>query len=395
MSLRYGRPLVAIPGPSIMPDRVLAAMASPMPNIYAGELVDVCDEVFERLPAIARTSGHALAAIGNGHSGWELAASNTLNRGDKVLVVETGRFPEVWGRFLAVSGIDVEFLPGPPRAAIDPQVVHDRLAAGAVDEFAAVLAVHVDTAISVRNDIGAVGAAIAASGSSALFMVDCIASLGCDEFRMDEWGVDITIAASQKGLMTPPGLGLVWVNDRAIERGRANDLRSGYFNWDPRLAPEAIYQRFSGTPPISHLYAMREALRMIDEEGGLDAVWARHAVLADAVRAAVDTWAAPGGLELYITEPGDRANCVTTVMTPDIDAQEIARHCEDGAGLTIGLGVMDHSRTFRIGHMGHCNPPSILGALGTIESALHRMGVPMGGSGVAAAAAVIGRALPE
>ena len=378
-----------------MPERVLAAMRLPMPNIYAGELVEVCDEVFERLPAIAGTEGHALAAIGNGHSGWELAAANTLNRGDKVLVIETGRFPEVWGRFLAVSGVEVESLPGPPRSAIDPAEVQARLAAGPADEFAAVLAVHVDTAISVRNDIAAIGRAIRDAGSSALFMVDCIASLGCDEFHMDDWGVDITIAASQKGLMTPPGLGLVWVNDRAVERGHGNDLRSGYFDWTNRLAPEAVYQRFSGTPPISHLYAMREALRMIDEEGGLPAVWARHHALADAVRAAVDTWAAPGGLELYITEPDDRANCVTTICTPDIDALEIARVCEDGAGLTIGLGVMDHSGSFRIGHMGHLNPPSILGTIATVESALHRLGVPMGGSGVAAAAEVIGRALPE
>ena len=395
MSLRHGRPLVAIPGPSIMPERVLAAMRSPMPNIYAGELIEVCDEVFERLPAIARTSGHALAAIGNGHSGWELAASNTLSRGDKVLVLATGRFPEAWGHFLEVSGIEIELLPGPARGAIDPAVVGDRLAASPPDAFAAVLAVHVDTAISVRNDIAAIGAAIAASGSTALFMVDCIASLGCDPFHMDDWGVDITIAASQKGLMTPPGLGLVWVSDRAVERGEGNDLRTGYFDWTSRLAPEAIYQRFAGTPPISHLYAMREALRIIEEEGGLESVWGRHQVLADAVRTAVETWSAPGGLELYITDPDDRANCVTTVLTPEVDAQEIARHCEEGAGLTIGLGVMDNARTFRIGHMGHLNPPSILGTLGTIESALHRMGVPMAGSGVASAAEVIGRALPD
>ena len=394
MSLRHGRPVVAIPGPSIMPERVLAAMRTPMPNLYAGELIEVCDEVFERLPAIAGTSGHAIAAIGNGHSGWELAASNTLNRGDKVLVVETGRFPEVWARFLTVSGIETESLPGPPRHAIDPEAVRERLAAGPADEFAAVIAVQVDTAISVKNDIAAVGAAIAESGSSALFMVDCIASLGCDEFRMDEWGVDITIAASQKGLMTPPGLGLVWVGDRAVSRGAGNDLCTGYFAWGPRLEPEAIYERFAGTPPVSHLYAMREALRMLDHEGGLEAVWARHEALADAVRAAVEVWAAPGGLELYITEPADRANCVTTVMTADIDAREISRRCEEHSGLTLGLGVMDHSRTFRIGHMGHLNPPSVLGTLGTIESTLHRMGVPMGGSGVASAAEVIGRALP-
>ena len=160
MSLRFGRPLVAIPGPSIMPERVLAAMRTPMPNIYAGELVEVTEEVFARLPSVARTSGHALAAIGNGHSGWEMAAANTLNRGDKVLVVETGRFPEVWGRFLTVSGVEIESLVGPERSAIDPALVQARLEAGPADEFAAVIAVQVDTAISVRNDIAALGAAL-------------------------------------------------------------------------------------------------------------------------------------------------------------------------------------------------------------------------------------------
>ena len=287
--------MVAIPGPSVMPERVLAAFRLPMPNIYEGELLDVADEVFARLPAIADTAGHAFLSIGNGHSGWQMAAANTLSRGDKVLVLESGRFPAVWGLFLERSGIEVETLPATRRSPVDPEAVAARLAAGPTDEFAAVLAVHVDTAISVRNDIEAIGRSIAASGSSALFVVDCIASMACDEFHMDAWGVDITIAASQKGLMTPPGLGIVWANERAIERGRNADLRDGYFDWQARLEGEQIYQQFSGTPPVSHLFALREALRMIDEET-LAVRWQRHRVLGDAVRSAVLTWETPGGV---------------------------------------------------------------------------------------------------
>ncbi len=384
--------MVAIPGPSVMPERVLAAFRLPMPNIYEGELLDVADEVFARLPAIADTAGHAFLSIGNGHSGWQMAAANTLSRGDKVLVLESGRFPAVWGLFLERSGIEVETLPATPRSPVDPEAVAARLAAGPTDEFAAVLAVHVDTAISVRNDIEAIGRSIAASGSSALFVVDCIASMACDEFHMDAWGVDITIAASQKGLMTPPGLGIVWANERAIERGRNADLRDGYFDWQARLEGEQIYQQFSGTPPVSHLFALREALRMIDEET-LAVRWQRHRVLGDAVRSAVLTWETPGGVELMIRERGAQADCVTTVLTPHVDALTLASVCENTAGLTIGLGVMDHTGSFRIGHMGHVNPPALLGALGTIEAGLRVVGAPLGGSGVASAAEVIAEAM--
>lgn len=377
-----------------MPEQVLAAMRTPMPNIYAGELIEVADEIFERLPAIACTTARAFAGIGNGHSGWQMAAANTLNRGDKVLVLDTGRFPMVWGRFLEVAGVEHELLPAAPRSAVDPAAVAERLVAGAADEFAAVLMVHVDTAISVRNDVAAIRRAIDDAGSSALLVVDCIASLGCDEYRMDDWGADVTISASQKGLMTPPGLVFTWANERAIERGRGNDLRDAYFDWQARIDGELVYQQFSGTPPVSHLYALREALRMIDEEG-LENRWRRHRVLADAVRAAVLAWEAPGGIELMIRDPGAQADCVTTVLTGDIDAVALGRVCEEQAGLTIGVGMIDRNGSFRIGHMGHLNPPSVLGTLGTIESALRGMGAPIGGSGVAAAAEVIGTAMGD
>lgn len=393
MSLRHGRETVAIPGPSIMPERVLAAFRTAMPNIYDGELIEVSEEVLDRLRPIAKTDGHLFVTIGNGHSAWEMTTSNVFNAGDTVLVLESGRFATVWGDAVQVAGVKVDFVPGSDRGPVDVDVVAERLAAVPADHYTAVLMVHVDTATSVRNDVVAVRRAIDAAGSSALLMVDCIASMGCDEYRMDEWGADITIAASQKGMMTPPGLGFVWASERAVERGRGNDRRNNYFDWDKRLAAEVIYQHYSGTPPVSHIYAMREALRMIDEEGGIEAVWARHAVLADAVRAAVRTWSTPGGIELQITDPDAYGNCVTTVRTGSIDAIELSRRCESEAGVTIGKGLMDPPSQFRVGHMGHTNPPTILGVLGTIEAAMRSMDAPLGGSGVAAAADVIGAAL--
>ena len=376
-----------------MPERVLAAFRTAMPNIYDGELLDVSEEMLERLRPLAKTDGHLFVTIGNGHSAWEMTTSNVFNAGDTVLVLEGGRFATVWGDAVQVAGVKVDTIPGSDRGPVDPAAVEEKLASMEPDHYAAVLMVHVDTASSVRNDVAAIRAAIDAAGSSALLMVDCIASMGCDEYRMDAWGADITIAASQKGLMTPPGLGYVWASERAIDRGRGNDRRNNYFDWDKRLAAEVIYQHYSGTPPVSHIYAAREALRMIDEEGGIEAVWARHAVLAEAVRAAVRAWSTPGAIELQITDPTAYGNCVTTVRTGPIDAQELARRCEAEAGVTIGKGLMDPPASFRIGHMGHTNPPTILGVLGTIEAALHSMDAPMGGSGVAAAAEVIGAAI--
>lgn len=376
-----------------MPERVLTAFRTAMPNIYDGELIGVSEELLAGLGPIAGTAGHAFVTIGNGHSAWEMTTSNVLSRGDTVLVLESGRFAIAWGEAVAVSGVEIDSLPGSDRGPVDIAAVAERLAAVPADHYAAVLMVHVDTATSVRNDVAAVREAIDRAGSSALLMVDCIASMGCDEYRMDEWGVDVTIAASQKGLMTPPGLGLVWANDRAVERGRGNDRRNSFFDWDKRLAAEVIYQHYSGTPPVSHIYAMREALRLIEEEGGIEAVWARHAVLAEAVRAAVRAWSTPEGIELQICDPDAHANCVTTVISGVIDAEELSRRCEREAGVTIGKGLMDPPGSFRIGHMGHTNPPTVLGTLGTIEAALRSMDAPIGGSGVAAAAAVIGDAL--
>lgn len=385
--------MVSIPGPSVIPDRVLAAMHRPMPNIYEGDLIEVSFSVQDDLRKIARTEQPVFISVSNGHGAWEMAISNTLSRGDKVLVLESGTFAVGWGEMAEVSGVKVEILSGSHPDPVNPEALEERLKADISKEIAAVMVVQVDTATSVRNDIQAIREAMDAADHPALLMVDCIASLGCESYEHDEWGADITVAATQKGLMVPPGLGFVFASEKALAAHEKANLRSGYFDWEPRSNPDQHYKIYCGTPPIQHLWAMREALDMLFEEG-LENVWERHRILADAVRAAVDAWHAPNGFSFNVAEPQSRSNSVTTILTGDIDAAELRRIAEADAGLTLGIGLDEFAnRAFRIGHMGHLNPPMILGTLGTIEATLARMGAPMSSSGSAAAAAVIGAAL--
>jgi len=287
-----------------------------------------------------------------------------------------------------VSDVEVEVLDGDDRSPVDPAALEARLAEDRDHEIKAILVVHVDTASSVRNDIPAIRRAIDAAGHPALLMVDCIASMGCEVFEMDEWGVDIAIAGCQKGLMVPPGVAFVWAGAKASAAHERADQRVGYFDWESRRDLSNMYSYYAGTPPIAHLRGLREAFAIIEEEGGLEATWARHAVLGEAVRAAVGAWQAPGGVEFQITDPESRSDCVTTVRLTDVDPESIRASAEKQAGLILGLGIAGIPG-FRVAHMGHLNPPMILGTLGTIESVLAAHDVPMAGSGVAAASAVI------
>jgi len=394
MKLNRGRHLVSIPGPSVIPDRVLNAMHRAMPNIYEGALVELSQNVLAELPSIARTTGPGFVAIANGHGAWDMALSNTLSRGDKVLVLESGRFALGWGDQATMMGLDVEVLHATPRRAVDPAAVEDRLRTDHAHDIKAVLVVQVDTASAVWNDIAAIREAIDAAGHPALYMVDCIASLACMPYEMDAWGVDVTVGGSQKGLMVPPGLGFTWASDKALAAHRTADLRSSYWDWTKRLSGASHYWRYAGTPPISHLYALREALDMIAEEG-MEKIWTRHRVFADAVRAAVTAWSTPGALEFNITEPSERSDSVTTILTGSIDAKRLRAICDGQAGLTLGIGLGDEfeGKAFRIGHMGHLNPPMVLGTLATTEAALIAMDAPLDGSGATAAAQVIAQHL--
>jgi len=384
--LRRGPELVAIPGPSIAPPQVLAAMARPMPDIYQGELIEVSDELWETLPPIVgTTTSEQFVAICNGHGAWEMALMNTLSPADRVLVANCGVFAAGWAEMARHLGIEVDLFDAEPGRAVDPDAVQARLEADPQHTIKALLVVHVDTASSARNDIAAMRAALDAAGHPALLMVDAIASLGCDEYRMDAWGVDVTVAACQKGLMTPPGLGLVWAGPRALEAHRHARLRSWYFDWTVRMNREAHYLRYAGTPPVPHLFGLREAVRMIHAEG-IENVWARHAALAGAVRAAVTAWSADGGLALNCRVPGEQANSVTTITTGSVDPEAVRAICQEEHGITLGIGLRGFAGgSFRIGHMGYVNAASILSVLGSIELALTKLGAPVGGSGVVAA----------
>jgi alanine-glyoxylate transaminase / serine-glyoxylate transaminase / serine-pyruvate transaminase len=393
ISLAAGPEVIAIPGPTVMPPRVLEAMSRAMPDIYSGNLMPATDEVFDALPGLARTASQGVVTIGNGHAAWEMALTNTLSKGDKVLVLECGVFAQVWGDMARFDGLDVEVMYAEDGHAIDPDLVQQRLAADTERTIKAVLLSHVDTASSIRNDVAAIRRALDATDHPALLMADCIASLGCERYEMDEWGVDVTIAASQKGLMTPPGLSFVWPGRRAWEAHRTADLRTRYWDWTYRTQEGPHYLRFCGTQPVSHIFGLCEAIRMIHEEG-LEARWARHAALADAVRAAVDAWSVPGGLRLHALNPSERGDEVTTIETGGIDPARIAQICREQCGVTLGVGLSKLAgRAFRIGHMGYVNVPMVMGTLGAVESALIALDAPIGGSGVAAAARSLGGAL--
>ncbi len=388
--LSNGRHYLAIPGPSVMPDRVLAAMHRAAPNIYTGALIEMTHGLIPDLKAVARTAHHAAIYIGNGHAAWEAALANVLSRGDLVLVLATGRFCLGWGTMAQGLGVQVEVMDFGWQDDIDLARVAERLEADGHGLIKAVLAVHVDTSTSVRNDIAGLRALLDRVGHPALLMADCIASLGCDRFEMDAWGVDVMVTASQKGMMTPPGLGFVFFNDKAdAARGRA-DCVTGYWDWRPRVAPEGYYQYFDGTAPTHHLYGLREALDMIGEEG-IEAVWARHATLARAIWAAFDVWGQEGALRLNIADPAKRSHAVTSATLASPDGDRLRAWCEEVAGVTLGIGLGREPADayFRIGHMGHVNAHMVLGVLAVMEAGMTALAIPHGRGALDAAADVV------
>jgi alanine-glyoxylate transaminase/serine-glyoxylate transaminase/serine-pyruvate transaminase len=391
MTLSRGRDILAIPGPSMIPDRVLNAMHRPAPNIYEGELIEMTASVVADLARVAGTDGKVAVYIGNGHAAWEASIANLLAPGDRALVIATGRFGLGWAATARAMGVEVEVIDFGFRSALDPDRVAARLAADTHHTIKAVLSVQTDTASSVRNDVAALRDALDAAGHPALLAIDCIASLACDRFEMDALGVDVTVAACQKGLMTPPGLAFTFHGPRA-EAARIA-CRSPYWDWGPRTAPEVYYQLFCGTAPTHHLYGLRCSLDMILHEEGLAAVWRRHGVLAGAVWAAVEAWGAGGALALNIADPGLRSHAVTTIRTAPGDGARLRAWCAEAAGVTLGIGLpvpgVDPAGVFRIGHMGHLNPPMLLGTLATIEAGLTALGIAHGRGGVEAAAAVV------
>ncbi len=390
MTLARGRGLLAIPGPSVVPDRVLRAMHRAAPNIYDGELVEMVPGIVGDLKAVARTAGEAAIYIANGHGMWEAALANTCSRGDRVLALATGRFGHGWAASAQRMGIAVETLEF-GAAPVDPAAVEEALRRDAGATFRAVLAVQVDTSTSVLSDLAAIRDAMDAAGHPALLMADCIACLGVDRMEMDDWGVDVAITGSQKGLMTPPGLGFAFFNDRADAAREHADLATGYWDWGPRARPRGFYEYFNGTAPTHHLYGLREALDMLVHEEGVEAAWRRHEILARAVWAAAEVWCEGGAMSFVVADPAHRSRAVTAFAMER--AAELRAWTEARAGLTLGIGLAEPGAArpamFRIGHMGHLDAHMVLGTLGVVDAGLRALGLPAGAGALDAAATVV------
>lgn len=399
--LANGRPYLAIPGPSPMPDRVLAAMHRPAPNIYAGALVEMVETLWPDLRRLAGTTQNVAMYIANGHGLWEAANANLFSRGDRALVLATGRFGLSWAGSARAMGITVDVLDfgiAPP----DLARVADALRADTGHKIRAVLTTHVDTASSVKTDIAALRAVLDDLGHPALLAVDCIASLGCDAFYMDDWGVDVVVAASQKGLMVPPGVGFVWFSEKARAETRGSDLKTPYWDWLPRADASEFWQYWNGTAPTHHLFGLRESLTMILDEEGLANVWARHAALARTVWAAFDAWSAGHpAIALNVADPAARGHSVTAArIGPAPHATRLRGWLERNAGVTLGIGLGMSSPDdpqgdgfLRVAHMGHVNAHMTLGVLAAMQAGMVALDIPHGAGAIDAATRVVAQAV--
>ena len=391
MSYQSGRHFLQIPGPTNVPDRILRAMAQPTIDHRGPAFGALGREVLNGLRSIFRTQNPVVIYPASGTGAWEAALCNTLSPGDKVLMFETGQFATLWRGLAERLGLDVAFIPGDWRRGIDPAALESQLTADRGHEIKAVCAVHNETSTGVASRIGELRQAIDKAGHPALFMVDTISSLASIDYRHDDWGVDVTVAGSQKGLMLPPGLSFNAISDKALNAAKTAGLPRSYWSWDEMLAANAKGY-FPYTPATNLLYGLREAIEMLHEEG-LEQVFARHGRLAEATRRAVRVW----DLELLCEEPEEYSSSLTAVLMPkghDADAfrKVVLEHFDMSLG--NGLGQLQ-GRVFRIGHLGHFNDLMLAGTLSGIEMGLELARVPHRRGGVQAALDFLARSAAD
>ena len=386
MAQHTGRHFLQIPGPTNVPDQVLRAMAAPTIDHRGPEFAALTREILEAVRPVFGTTGPVVIYPSSGTGAWEAALVNTLSPGDRVLAFETGHFATLWREMATRLGLEVDFVPGDWRHGVDPAVVGQRLAADPA--IKAVCVVHNETSTGVASRIGEVRHAMDEAGHSALLLVDTISSLGSIDYRHDEWRVDVTISCSQKGLMLPPGLGFNAVSEKALRAAETARLPRSYWDWKPILTANQN-GAFPYTPSTNLLYGLREALRMLYEEG-LDAVYARHARHAEATRAAVRGW----GLEVLCLDEREHSGSLTAVLVPEgHDADKIRELILDRFDMSLGSGLGKlQGRVFRIGHLGHFNDLSLAGTLSGVQMGLELAGVPIDPNGVTAALRVLGAA---
>jgi alanine-glyoxylate transaminase / serine-glyoxylate transaminase / serine-pyruvate transaminase len=387
MATTHGWHFFMNPGPTNIPDRVLRAMDRGTLDFTGAAFKEISDEVFSGLQRVFKTKQPILGYAATGHGAWEAALVNLFSPGDKVLVAESGYFSLNWGLRAESFGLQVETLPNDWRRPVDPAKLEARLREDKAHEIKAVLAVHNETSTGVCHPIAAMRKAIDAAKHPALFCVDVISSLGSFDFRMDEWGVDVVVVGSQKGLMLPTGMAFTGVSAKAIAATAVAKLPRVYWDWRRLLGQGEQQQGYwNGTVPVHFFYGLREALRMFEEEG-LDNVFARHHRLAEATRRAVRTWRQNDGPELFAIDPAGQSDTVTAVLMPEgCDADAMRQVCLDKFNVSLGGGLGNlKGRLFRIGHLGDLNEAMVLGSLATVEMAMDLTGAPHGKGGVLAA----------
>lgn len=384
-SVKRGRNFLHTPGPTNIPDRILNAMHRPAIDFSGPDFLELAIEIFRDIKPIFRTESRVFIYTSSGHGAWEAALANVLSPGDKVLVPETGQFSASWTDMARTLSIEADYLTNDWRHGIDPDEVEQKLRDDKDHAIKAVLTVQTDTGTSITSDIPAVRRAIDAANHPALLMVDTIASLGTIDFRMDDWGVDVAVGASQKGLMLPPGLGFTATSEKALRAAEACTMPRNYWDWRNRQ-DDAHYRWFCGTAPEHLIFGLREAISMVMEEG-FDRIFARHARLAGAVRKAVGVWAEAGAIDFNAVVEEQRSNSVTTIrVADDYDGDAVRAACRDNFQIALGGGLGQlQGRAFRIGHMGDLNEPMILGCLAGVEAALQVCGIPHGRGGTQSA----------
>jgi alanine-glyoxylate transaminase/serine-glyoxylate transaminase/serine-pyruvate transaminase len=376
-----GRHFLQIPGPTPVPDRILRAMDMPVIDHRGPEFGKLGRRVLDGIKTIFRCAGPVIIYPASGTGAWEAALINTLSPGDKVLMVETGHFASLWKTMATKIGLVPEFIASDWRSGADPQKIEARLKDDKAHEIKAVCVVHNETSTGCITLINEVRKAIDAAGHPALLMVDTISSLGSIDYRHDEWGVDVTVGGSQKGLMLPPGLSFNAISEKALSVAKMSKMPKSFWGWDEMIASNKT-GFFPYTPATNMLYALAEAIDMLHEEG-LENVFARHDRHAEATRRAARAW----GLEILCKEPRHYSSSLTALMMPSgHDADTFRKTALEHFDISLGTGLSKVSgKVFRIGHLGDTNDLTIIGALGGVEMGLSVAGVPHKMGGVQAA----------
>jgi alanine-glyoxylate transaminase / serine-glyoxylate transaminase / serine-pyruvate transaminase len=376
-----GRHFLQIPGPTNVPERILRAMARPTIDHRSAEFGRLGLEVLDGLREVFKTCGKIVIFPASGTGAWEAALVNTLSPGDKVLMFETGQFATLWRHVAENLGLEVDFVPGDWRHGVDPDVVEAKLTEDRHHQIRGVMVVHNETSTGVTCRLNSVRKAMDRSGHPALLMVDTISALASIDYRHDEWGVDVTVAGSQKGLMLPPGLSFNAISEKALAASASARLPKSYWDWQPMLAANKT-GFFPYTPATNLLYALREALQMLREEG-LENVFARHDRHGEATRRAVRAW----GLEVLCLNPAEYSSSLTAVLLPQgHDADELRRLILEQFNMSLGSGLGKLQRkVFRIGHLGDFNDLMLAGTLSGVEMGLALAGVPHSKGGLGAA----------